>query len=206
MLEFIEYMNLPTRVGVALVGVILFVNAVGEFLSLKGKVVPEFIQMRKFFKRKREERETLKKIPETLTNVQVLLDNVNQHYSTDNIMMRDKWIENVNNKLEANDQLIKELVVKLDKNNADTLALRIDSKRNFIIDFAAMVADGKKPVTREQFNRFFKEYYEYEEIIRENGMTNGEVDIAFRIGTEAYEDHMRNHTFLEDVRGYDIKI
>lgn len=97
-------------------------------------------------------------------------------------------------------------MVKLDKNNADTLALLIDSKRNFIIDFAFKVADGKRPVTHEQFNRFFKEYYEYEEIIKENGLTNGEVDIAFRIGTEAYEEHMRNHTFLEDLRGYDVKI
>lgn len=206
MQEFVEYINLPTGVTIALIGIVLFLNAVGELLALKGKVVPEFIQMRKYIKRKRDERETLRKIPQTLENVQLLLDNVNQHYNSDNIMMRDKWIENVNHKLENNDKLVKELVMKLDKNNADTLSLRIDSKRNFIINFASTVADGKKPVTREQFNRFFKEYYEYEEIIKENGMTNGEVDIAFRIGTEAYEDHMRNHTFLEDLRGYDVKI
>ena len=206
MLELIEYTNLPTGVAVILVGIVLFMNAVGEFLALKGKVVPEFVQMRKYFKRKKEERETIKRIPATLERVQTLLNNVDKHYSTDNIMMRDKWIENVNHKLEANDTLIKELVVKMDKNNADTTSLLIDSKRNFIINFAASVADGKKPVTREQFNRFFKEYYEYEEVIKENDMTNGEVDIAFRIGTEAYEEHMRNHTFLEDLRGYDVKL
>ena len=33
-------------------------------------------------------------------------------------------------------------------------------------------------------------------------MTNGEVDIAYRIISESYETHMRNHTFIEDIRGY----
>ena len=203
MLELIEYIGLPAGVAIVLVGVVLFLNAIGEILSLKGKIVPECIQMRKYFKRKHEEKETLKQIPETLSHVKSLLDNVNQHYSDDNIMMRDKWIENVNHKLDTNDQLIKQLMTMMEKNNADTLGLVIDGKRNFIIGFAQMVADGKQPVTREQFNRFFKEYYRYEEILAENGMTNGEVDVAFRIGTEAYEDHLRNHTFLENLRGYD---
>lgn len=87
MQEFLEYINLPTGVAIALVGIVLFLNAVGELLALKGKIVPEFIQMRKYFQRKKHERETLEKIPQTLENVQSLLDNVNQHYSEDNIMM-----------------------------------------------------------------------------------------------------------------------
>lgn len=59
-------------------------------------------------------------------------------------------------------------------------------------------------VTREQFNRVFKLYAEYEEIIEANGLTNGEVDIAYRIIKESYETHMRNHTFVEDALGYDV--
>ena len=43
-------------------------------------------------------------------------------------------------------------------------------------------------------------------IIEKNEKTNGEVDIAFRIIQESYECHMRNHTFVEDIRGYDIKL
>lgn len=35
-------------------------------------------------------------------------------------------------------------------------------------------------------------------------MTNGEVDIAIRIIKESYEKHMRHHSFVEDIRGYDI--
>ena len=59
-------------------------------------------------------------------------------------------------------------------------------------------------VTREQFKRAFKIYAEYEDIIKDNGFTNGEVDIAIRIIREAYENHLRNHTFVEDVRGYTV--
>lgn len=109
----------------------------------------------------------------------------------------------VNKKLAQDEQWIRELSQKLDKNNADTLALLIDSKRTQIIQFATLVADGKTPVTREQFNRIFKLYEDYEDIIKKNGMTNGEVDISYRIIKESYETHMKNHTFLENIRGYD---
>ena len=57
-------------------------------------------------------------------------------------------------------------------------------------------------MTREQFTRIFRIYKEYEEIIQESGLTNGEVDIAIRIIREAYENNLRNGSFIEDVRGY----
>ena len=72
-----------------------------------------------------------------------------------------------------------------------------------IIAFAERVVDAKSPVTREQFNRIFKMYRDYEKIIEANGLVNGEVDIAYRIIKESYEGHMREHTFVEDVHGYD---
>ncbi len=33
-------------------------------------------------------------------------------------------------------------------------------------------------------------------------MTNGEIDIAYRIIKESYGQHMRNRSFIEDIRGY----
>ena len=119
--------------------------------------------------------------------------------------MRNQWIENVNHKLEVTDQWMKRLDEKLDRNNADTLSILIDNKRNAIIYFAAYVINENNPVTREQYTRIFKLYDEYESIIEANGMTNGEVDIAIQIIRESYERHLRNHTFVEDVRGYSVK-
>lgn len=213
LIESVEFLNIPTIGALILVGLFLILQIIGELLEFKGKVVPEFIKIRKYFARKKQERETLSKMtelfptlqemPDTLKNVQALLSNVDRHYGNDNISMRDEWIKNVNRKLEENDKFNKEISKKLDKNNEDTLSLLIESKRNAIIDFASRVIDEDSPVTREQFNRIFKVYNDYEKIINDNHMTNGEVDIAYRIIKEAYESHMRSHSFIEDIRGYD---
>ena len=202
MITQLEYLNAPTKLIAIIVVFLIASNLIGEFLEFKGKVVPEFIKMRKYFERKKKEREDLRKIPAILSETQKTLNEVNAHYNTDRISMRDQWIKNVNNKLDENDKAIKDIAEKLDKNNDITMSLAIDQKRNFLIDFASLVADQNKPVTREQFHRAFKIEHSYHEIIEECGIANGEVDIAMRIIREAYEKHMKNHTFIEDIRGY----
>lgn len=221
MIQYIEYLGLPAWIAIGISGLFLITQIIGELLELKGKIVPEALKVRKYFARRHKEKEnmrkmaelypTLQKVPETLEGVQKLLSNVDSHYSHDNITMRDTWMASVNSRLEEaekareeNRQCIKGLEAKIDKNNEDTLSLLIDSKRNTIINFADLVIDENKPVTREQFHRVFKLYQEYEEIISKNKMTNGEVDIAIRIIRESYEKHMRNHSFVEDVRGYNV--
>ena len=91
---------------------------------------------------------------------------------------------------------------KVEDNNLIAISLLIEVKRNAIINFASKVIDEKFPVTREQFNRIFKIYEEYEDIIEKHELTNGEVDIAIRIIEESYAEHMKNHSFIENIRGY----
>lgn len=219
MLSYIEYLGLPAKVAAGLVIAFLAMQLIGELLEFKGKMVPEFMKVRKCYKRKKAEREALaklpvliqsfEKVPETLEDVKTLLNDVNQHYSSDNISKRDNWIKEVNDHISSSEQkrseqdaLMRTLVEKLDKNNADTLSILIDNKRSAIINFASYVIDENSSVTREQFTRMFKLYKEYEEIISANGMTNGEVDVAYRIINESYEKHMKRHNFIEDERGY----
>lgn len=202
MINYIEYLNVPAKIAIILVAAFLVMQVIGEILEFKGKVVPEFVKVRKVFSRRKQEKALTKELQKTLEEVRQLFTDLNAHYHTDNIRMRDAWILSVNQKLEQNDSMIKEIDKKLDRNNQATLSLLIDSKRNTIINFASFVIDEKNSVTREQFNRIFKLYEEYEEIISSNGMTNGEVDIALSIIKESYEKHMRNHTFVEDARGY----
>lgn len=130
------------------------------------------------------------------------MNDVKQHYSEDNIARRDKWMNWVNDRADIYDKGIADLEEKMDKNNEIILGLLIDNKRNTIIDFASKIVDANYPATREQFNRIFKIYDEYEDIIEENELTNGEVNVAIHIIRESYEEHMRNHNFLEDLRGY----
>ena len=204
MIEYIEYLNVPTKVALFIVALFLITQVVGELMEVQGKVVPEFVKIRKYFSRKKQEREILRQVPETLREVQQSLNEFKSHYDTDNIRMRDNWIKSVNESLKENDKWIKEFDKKLDKNNADTLSLLIENKRNTVIAFASKVVDENSSVTREEFTRVFKLYKEYEDIIKDNNLTNGEIDIVYHIIMDAYETHMKNHSFVEDVRGYNI--
>ena len=149
-----------------------------------------------------------------MDKVEQLLTEVNAHYSADNIEKRNEWMQWVNNRANVYDSSIVE-VGKISENLTNvTEALKectkmteemfVQSSRDRIIDFASKVADVNAPVTREEFNRIFKVYKKYEDFLKEHDLTNGEVDIAYRIIKESYEKHMKNHTFVEDVRGYDV--
>ena len=250
MQKYIEFFdNMPSRVVFCLMVLFGVLQGIGEILEFKGKVVPEIMKVRKYFKRKKEERAAISLMPEMVKehkqlmadtqimmadykqliecNKQLTKDNSNmselivdtnrllkdidKHYSADNIAMRDGWMKEVNEHIAESEhrrnkqnELIKALAEKLDKNNADTLAILIDNKRNYIIDFADKKADINVPATREEYKRFFKVYAEYEKIIEENDMTNGEVEIAHRMTVESYEERTKHHAFIEDVRGYNI--
>lgn len=202
MISYVEYLNIPVTIAIIIIAIFLFIQIVGEILEFKGKVVPEFAKVRKYFHRKKKERETIANVQITMEEVKKSMDIMNAHYSTDNIKMRDNWIKKVNDCLEKYDQRLDDLSIKLDKNNQDTMELLIENMRSTIIGFATTVADSSSMVTREQFNRVFKIYHRYEEIIKSYQLTNGEVDIAYRIIKESYESHLRNHTFIEDIKGY----
>lgn len=221
MIQYIEYLGLPGCVAVVLVGIFLASQVIGELLELKGKVVPEVLKVRKYFARRRKEKEnmrkmaelypSLQKVPEALDSVQKLLSNVDAHYSNDNIAKRNSWMQWVNDRATVYDDSI----VEISKNLTDvTQALKdntkmteemfIQSSRDRIIDFATKAGSENAVVSREEFNRIFKVYDKYERFLADRNLTNGEIDIAYRIIKSSYENHLKNHTFVEDIRGYDI--
>ena len=176
MLSYMEYLGVPATITICFVVAFLVIQIIGELLEFKGKVVPEFFKIRKYFARKKKDREKMDKIFESV-----------------------KELEKIS---KSNDEHMRKLDKKVDKLDEEMVSMRIDNMRNEIIKFAANVEDKNAPVTRERFNRVFKMYKEYEDLIKQNGRTNGEVDIAYRIITESYEEHTRNHTFVEDIRGW----
>ena len=160
MLDYIEYLNIPVKVAFILIIVFFVIQAIGELLELKGRVVPEFVKIRKYFKRKRYEREVIQQVPNILKDVQKCLDEFKEH--------NNNWMASVDSRLQQNDNCIKELDKKIDKSSEDVLSLLIDNKRNTIIEFASKVIDDSCLVTKEQFTRIFKVYGEYEQIIKNN--------------------------------------
>ena len=134
MLGYIEYLNIPTKIAIILVILFFVLQIIGELLEFKGKVVPEFLKIRKYFIRKKKERQALSKMTDlldeyqqmsnTLIEVNRLLNDIDKHYSTDNIAMRDNWMREVNEHIaesagrrEKQDALMRALDEKLDKNN-----------------------------------------------------------------------------------------
>lgn len=202
MLNYIEYLNVPSQIAIALIAVLFVLQLIGEFLNFKGKAVPEIMSIRKYFARKKSERKVIRELPNTIQDLKNIVNNIDKHYNADNIAMRDKWIDSVDNKLMMEDKLVRDLDKKLDEANKDIVSILVDNKRDTIIDFASRVSNSSVLVTKEQFDRVFKLYKEYEDLISKNGLTNGEVDIAYRIIVESYEEHLSNHTFIEDTRGW----
>lgn len=207
MMAYIEYLKLPTTIVIILIGALLCMQFVGEFLEFKGKIVPEIFKIRKYILRKRREKKEEK---EAWKKVSALLSDFNSHYSADNIAKRDAWMNWVNNQATVYDNSISKLantlsdvVDALKANTRMTEEMFVQGSRDRIIDFASKAIDESAIVSREEFNRIFKVYKKYEDFLEEHKMTNGEVDTAYRIIQDAYTAHMKNHTFLENIRGYD---
>lgn len=210
MLSYIEYleqhMGLPGLIVTALVVLFLILQIVGELLEFKGKIVPEYLKVRKFIQRRKQEKlET----QQTIQDVRKLLAEVNAHYSQDNITKRDSWMNWVNGRAKVYDQTIvdmtknmNEVTEALNANTRMTEEMFIQSSRDRILDFAAKASDDDALLSREEFKRIFKVYDEYEDFLAKRGKTNGEIEIAHRVINEAYEARLKTSSFVEDIRGY----
>jgi hypothetical protein len=112
LLKAIEFLGIPATVAIILVGLFLVMQIIGEILEFFGKVSPEFLKIRKYFARKKREKEDTAK---TLAEVKQLLGDVNSHYSKDNITKRNDWMNEVDKSVRDNDKLIQALDGKIDK-------------------------------------------------------------------------------------------
>lgn len=197
-----QWIGIPASIIAAIAILYVITSVIGCILDFKGKIWPEIINWRRWRRRKKEEKEKQAKLLEKLAEK---LESFEGHYSPDNIAKRNEWMQWVNDRAKVYDASVKELTTfkdTLEVTKELTLDLYININRNRIIDFAGKVADENVIVSREEFNRIFKIYDEYEAILEKYGKTNGEVEISIRIIREAYETHMRSHTFIEDSRGY----
>lgn len=195
MLDSMQYLGMPTTIVVIIIAILLIMQVIGGVIEFKGKALPEIFHIKKYLARKKLEKEILIKLPETVDKLEKSVANINDHYNEDNISKRNDWMQKVNEKLDTDHTLIREL-------KQDFILKDINDKRNTIIDFASRISSSDTIITREYFNRIFKTYQEYEDMIKKEGLTNGEVDVAYHIIVEAYEERLLNHTFLEDERGW----
>lgn len=192
MVSIVEFLGIPGTVATCIIVLYFVIQLVGEILEFKGKVVPEFMKIRKFFKRKKEEKQEMKKALEdsktTLSDVKTLLSDVNSHYSNDNIKKRNNWMNWVNGQADEYNKTLEDINDRLKKLDSVTEEIKLDQQRDRILDFAARVNNPQYDYSQEHFKKIFKTIAAYEQYIEDNNLTNGEVDAAVDKIEKAYEE------------------
>ena len=133
LLKGIEYLGIPATIAIALVGLFLVCQIIGEISETFGKVVPECLKVRKYFSRKKKEKEENKKM---IKECKELLSEFNSHYDKDNITKRNDWMNGINKSVENNDQFIQKLDSKIDKilENNENLQTQLDQVKSNVLE------------------------------------------------------------------------
>lgn len=209
LLKGVEYLGIPMTVAIVLVSIWLILHIVGFVLDIKGKIVPEIINIRGYLRRKKEEK---KKQAELLERLEKKLDSFDKHYSKDNIAKRNNWMKDVDDRAvtcgaqmtDIKDTLL-QVTQALDTNTKMTEDMFVENSRDRIINFAEKAADYNIVLSREQFRRIDRVYQDYEKFLEDRSRQNGEVDIAYEAIQDGYKHRLQQHSFLEDIKGYTIK-
>lgn len=206
-IEFLqEHIGLSGMIATGVILIFFVLQIIGELLEFKGKVVPEVLKVRKFLQRRKNEKKESQK---TIQDVKNLLNEIGKHYSDDNITRRDAWMNHINERIGTYDHSIGDIkenltgvAEALKANTRMTEEMFVQNCRDRILDFAEKVSNENTIVSREEFSRIFKVHKEYEDFLSAHNMTNGEIEIAYRMINDAYAIRLKTSSFIEDIRGY----
>ena len=70
----------------------------------------------------------------------------------------------------------------------------IEKKRKSILDFCSSLSNDQKQ-NSEAFNDIFRTYTDYEQILKDNGMENGQAEESMKFIREKYQEKLRNGEF-----------
>ena len=178
-IKAIEFLGIPATIAIALVGLFLILQIIGELCELKGKIVPEFLKVRKYFKRKKQEKEETKRMIQDCK--QALLE-FNSHYNPEKIAQRNSWMNGVNNSVRSNDELIQKLDGKMDKllETNENLTTQLEQVKSNVIENEAdrlrseLFDCGNRCRRRirlhpEEMEHIRVVYKKYSEVLHQNG-------------------------------------
>ena len=129
----VEFLGIPATIAIALVGLFLVLQVIGELCELKGKIVPEFLKIRKYFKRKKQEKE---ETAQMIRECKEALLEFNSHYDPENIAKRNNWMHEVDDNVKNNDHLIHKLDSKIDKllETNETLTTQLEQVKSNVLE------------------------------------------------------------------------
>ena len=205
MLEQLKYLKVPTYIACGIIALLVILQIIGTILDVKGKATPEIMNIKKWFIRKKEERKARKEFPTMVKELKSLVADFNSHYNPESIQERNDWMRDVNKHIKDSEPLMQNIKDILEQHSDVLLEINIEQMRSAIINFAEKVADDNYPATQKQFNRILNLHARYEKVLEDNNKTNGETAIAFPIIQDAYKVRLKNHSFIENIRGYDAE-
>ena len=154
----------PIILGIFIImsAVIAVFSIIGKFSEIIGKPV-------KWIQKKNQDHELL---IQTAQNLSIL---------------QGKHAEDVKQSDAHDDELRKDLKLLTDM----FVEKQINDYRWEIINFADKISSNKK-LSKEYYKHCFHTYEQYEKIIEENGLTNGEVELSMEIINQSYKEKLKS--------------
>lgn len=124
-------------------------------------------------------------------------DATNKDHWKTSIEYRDKYAKDqfaIMTQLSSLGSMIDGLQKKMDENE---LRKRIDGLRSTIITFATSLGNPQFRPSQDHYNSIFTKIEEYEKILEENNLENGQCAISIRIVEKHYGEAMERGDFLK---------
>lgn len=77
---------------------------------------------------------------------------------------------------------------------SELLDNNLERKRKYILDFCSSLSNGQKQ-NKEAFNNVFKTYKNYEKILSDHNMENGQAEESIKFISEKYQEYLRDGNF-----------
>ena len=77
---------------------------------------------------------------------------------------------------------------------SELLDNNLERKRKYILDFCSSLSNGQKQ-NKEAFSNVFKTYKNYEKLLSEHHMENGQAEESMKFISEKYQEFLRNGEF-----------
>ena len=115
----------------------------------------------------------------------------NQQKLEKNQQKLDKNQQNIEMHQEEMKQDLSEIRTSLSCIQKMILKNTIETKRKNILDFCATLSNKQKQ-NKEAFNEIFRTYEDYEKILKDNDMENGQTEESMKFISEIYQQMLRN--------------
>lgn len=184
LLQYIQYLSGGVIAIAGFLGAILAIIKFFETFTTAGK--------NRVAKREEKQKQRIQEISKHTADA--LIEQFKEHQEEvygeilskiDDISDRLDDVENINR---AQNDMFKLLNEKVDKNEIDRI-------RYEILYFAAQLRHGSVDFTLNDFKRIFKIYKKYEDLLKANGLTNGQMDVEYGYIVECYNRLSRDGKF-----------